>query len=358
MSRQVPRTLLLLGLLSLPAMILLADRKSGPDRDQPPRVAVKLVGKVNADNRGDPMGLTVVGKWAYLTAADDGLFVVDVSNPAAPKRVSSCRLPGSARDIAVAGRYAYVAAREAGLRVMDVSNPKAPAEVGFYRPRRAVRKGAVEAGPLVEAVSVAGKYAYITSNYVPKDKDDRRGVLHVLDISDPKAPTELGSFEASGDFLDMAAVGTYAYVVDKSSSLYVVDISDPKTPAAVGACHALGEPHGVFVLGKFAYVADDDGGMHIVDITNPKAPKLVGSYEDGGDRPGIGEAVAAAGNYAYVCDDVGRAVRVVDVSNPKAPKEVASFDTAWPPRGVTVAGDCIYVNVWRGGLFILKVTDR
>jgi hypothetical protein len=49
---------------------------------------------------------------------------------------------------------------------------------------------------------------------------------------------------------------------------------------------------------------------------------------------------------------------VVDVSDPKAPKEVASFDTEWPARGVAVAGEYVYVNVWRGGLFILKVTDK
>lgn len=339
-------------------MILLAIDERTPDRDQLPMVAVKLIGKVNVDNRGDPMGLTVAGKWTYLTAADDGLIVVDVSNPAAPQRVGSCRLLGSARDIAVAGRYAYVAAREGGLRVVDVSNPKAPAEVGFYRPRRTVREGAVEAGPLIEAVAVTGKYAYVTSNYVPKDKDHRQSVLHVLDISDPDAPTELGSFEASGQFLGVVAIGKYAYVIDKSGTLYVVDLSDPKAPAVVGSFHALGEPHGVFVAGKYAYVADDDGGMHIVDVSNPKAPMVVGSYVDGGDRPGIGEAVAVAGRYAYVCDDVGRAVRVVDVSDPKAPKEVASFDTAWPPRGVTVAGEYIYVNVWRGGLFILKLTEQ
>jgi len=102
MSQPFVRAFLLMGLVSLPAMILLADPKLTPGQDQAPKVAVRLVGKVHADNRGDPMGLAVVGKWAYLTASDDGLFVVDVSNPAAPKRVAACRLPGSASGVAVA----------------------------------------------------------------------------------------------------------------------------------------------------------------------------------------------------------------------------------------------------------------
>jgi len=359
MSRPLARILLALGLPLLSAMILLANQKPAPDRDQPRKVAVKLVGKIDADNVRDPLGLTVVGKYAYVTDAEDGLIVVDVSNATAPKRVGFCSLPGSARDVAVAGRYAYVATREGGLRVVDVSNPKAPAEVGFYRPRREVQEGAVEAGPLVERVAVAGKHVYAIYSYVPKDKNARRNVLQVLDISNPKAPAEVGSFETDrdGQFLGVAVVGKHAYVADKASTLWVVDISDHKTPAAVGSCNALGEPHGVFVLGNHAYIPDDDGAMHIVDISEPKSPRLVGSYEDGGDRPGIAEAVAVAGMYAYVCD-VGRALRVVDVSDTKAPKEVASFDTAWPPRGVTVADGYIYVNVWRGGLFILKLTEQ
>lgn len=358
MSRQLATTLRALGWLSLPAILLLIDQKRPQDRNPPPTVAVKLVGKVDADNVRDPMGLTVVGKYAYITAGDDGLIVIDVSKPARPKRMGSCRLRGSARDVAVAGHHAYVAARQGGLRVVDISNPKAPVEVGFYGPRRAVQDGAVEAGPLVERVTVAGKHAYAIYNYVPKGKNARHNVLQVLDISNPKAPAELGSFEPdrNGQFLGVAVVGKHAYIADKASMLWVVDISDPRAPAAVGSCTALGEPHGVFVFGNHAYVADDDGAMHIVDIEDPKYPKLVGSYEDGGDRPGIAEAVAVAGKYASVCD-VNRALRVVEVSNPKAPKEVASFDTDWPPRGVTVAGEYIYVNVWRGGLFILKLPE-
>lgn len=357
MSRQLARTLLTLGLLSLPAMILMADQKRTLDRDVPAKVTVKLVGKVTTDNVRDPMGLTVVGNYAYVTAWDHGLDVVDVSNPAAPKKVGSCRLPGRANDVAVNGGYAYVTVQEGGLRVVDVSNPKLPVEVGSHQPRPAAREGEE---PLVEAVAVAGKCAYVIYRYVPKDKNARRCVLQVLDLSNPKAPAELGSFESetADQFLDLAVSGKNAYIADKASTLWVVDISDPKVPVEVGSCDALGEPHGVFVAGKFAYVTDDDGALHIVDISHPKAPKLVGSYEDGGDRPGIAEAVAVAGSYAYVCDDVGRALRVVDVSNPKAPKEVASFDTEWPPRGVTVAGEYVYVNVWRGGLFILKVMDQ
>ncbi len=242
--------------------------------------------------------------------------------------------------------------------MVDVSNPKAPAEVGSYQPKRAVREGAVEAGPLVEAVAVAGKYLCVTSNYVSKREAHRRSVLHVLDTANPKAPAEVGFLELGDQFLGVVAVGKYAYIADKGSTLYVVDISDPKAPALAGTCSALGEPHGVFVSGSRAYVADDDGAMHIVDISDPKAPKRVGSYEGGADRPGIAEAVAAADRYAYVCADGGHALHVVDVSDPKAPKEVASFDTEWPARGVAVAGEYVYVNVWRGGLFILKLTEQ
>jgi hypothetical protein len=344
----------LMPLLAVP--LLAADDQILDRRKLPSNMALKLIGRIDVDHSGlSAIGLTIVGNYVYVTAWDGGLNVVDVSNPSAPKKVGSCTMPGEARDVAVSGGFAFVAAQEGGLRVVDVSNPKSPIEVGSYRPQPVVRSG--KWGPVVEAVAVAGKYAYVVYNYVPKGKDKWYGILRVLDISNPKVPTELGSFESSGLFLSVALSGKYAYVADKSGSLHVVDVSDPNAPAEFGSCHALGEPQGVTVAGKYAYVSDDDGGMHVVDISNPKAPKHVGSFEGAEDTPGVAEAVAIAGNYAFVASDFG-SLYALDVSDPRFPRHVATYRMKGPAVGVIVAGDFVYVNVWRGGLFVLKLTEK
>jgi hypothetical protein len=59
----------------------------------------------------------------------------------------------------------------------------------------------------------------------------------------------------------------------------------------------MGYANAVAVAGNYAYVADDWNGLLIMDITNPSAPAFAGKYN-------IGSAssldVAVAGNYVYI----------------------------------------------------------
>jgi hypothetical protein len=60
------------------------------------------------------------------------LQVIDVSDPANPRRVGGYDTPGYALGVAVSGNYAYVADYDAGLQVIDVSDPANPRRVGGY----------------------------------------------------------------------------------------------------------------------------------------------------------------------------------------------------------------------------------
>jgi hypothetical protein len=46
-------------------------------------------------------------------------------------KLGGYNIPGYARGVGVAGSYAYVADEDEGLRVIDVSNPHNPTEVGI-----------------------------------------------------------------------------------------------------------------------------------------------------------------------------------------------------------------------------------
>jgi len=70
-------------------------------------------------------GVTVQGNYAYVADSTYGLFMVDVSNPAA------ATLKGqyaglSAQNVAVAGNYAYVTDYTFGLVIVDVTNRQSP----------------------------------------------------------------------------------------------------------------------------------------------------------------------------------------------------------------------------------------
>jgi hypothetical protein len=62
--------------------------------------------------------LHVIGQFAYVAGAPNGLSIVDIRNPAAPAQIySSDEPPGTPPAIDVAGDIVYVAAGEAGLRM-------------------------------------------------------------------------------------------------------------------------------------------------------------------------------------------------------------------------------------------------
>jgi len=63
--------------------------------------------------------------------ADEGLSIVDMSDPTAPVEVGYLEFRGYVNDIFVSGGLAYIANGRSGLRIVDVSEPTTPVEVCF-----------------------------------------------------------------------------------------------------------------------------------------------------------------------------------------------------------------------------------
>jgi hypothetical protein len=148
----------------------------------------------------DPLGVAVVGGYAYIAAG--ALRVVDVSTPANPTEVGFCdTLIGDDRDVAVAEGYAYVAEWYPGLRVVDVSTPANPTQVGLY-----------DIPGYALCVAVAGGYAYVGTE----------PGLRVLDVSTPANSTEVGFYNTPGHGSGVAVAGGYAYVADGDGGLFIL----------------------------------------------------------------------------------------------------------------------------------------
>jgi len=128
-------------------------------------------------------GLAVAGRHAYLVGErHDGrgsmLWVLDVSNPASPHKIGSCKLSqwGRASDVAVAGKYAYVVDNFHALHVVNVTNPAAPKVIGSYSVSiPSGWRGSVDH----QAVAVAGQYVLVT---------DGHWGMRVFDVTDPASP--------------------------------------------------------------------------------------------------------------------------------------------------------------------------
>ncbi|MHA1396832.1 MAG: hypothetical protein ACTSSF_03915 [Candidatus Heimdallarchaeaceae archaeon] len=72
------------------------------------------------------LSLYVDGTHAYIAAWDEGLQIVDVSNPYHPSNTTAYKTPYGAYGVFVSGDYVYVAIDYCGLIILDISTPSNP----------------------------------------------------------------------------------------------------------------------------------------------------------------------------------------------------------------------------------------
>lgn len=266
----------------------------------------------------------VEGKYAYVTNSKEGLRIIDVSNPEKPLEVGRYDTPGEALGIQVRDGYAYVADKFRGLRVINVSNPSEPLEAGFF-----------ETEHTAWAIYVTDSYAYVLTGGRPDRSGHTVSNLHVIDISDPESPQQVGNCYVDG-YCEVCVAGGYAYVAGRDKGLRVVDVSDPAKPREVSSYDAPGLANAVYVDGDQAYLAHEHGGLRVLDVSNPREPQSLGVYA----TPNYAYRVQVAGDHAYMLADD---LLIIDVSDPSNPKNLATYDVPERINAIHVVGDYAYL---------------
>ena len=94
-----------------------------------------IAGNVNLELVGHFGGkvndVEVAGDYAYLGLGQN-LVILNISDTGNLLEVGNVLTPSMVTDISVVGNYAYVADRNNGLVIVDVSNPASPTLVGSY----------------------------------------------------------------------------------------------------------------------------------------------------------------------------------------------------------------------------------
>ncbi|SET01770.1 Uncharacterized conserved protein [Methanococcoides vulcani] len=287
---------------------------------------VSLADRYDAD---EWKGVAVAGNYAYVADEENGLVILDISDPTSPTLAGSYDTAGLAGHVDVAGNYAYVADFENGLVILDISDPTSPTLASSYD---------TDTDGMKFNIAVAGNYVYVASND-----------LVIVDVSDPTSPTLEGSYDGCAA-VDVAVAGNYAYVANAADRVVILDISDPTSPALTGSYVIDRSPYGVTVAGNYVYVATNNGFV-IVDVSDPTSPTLAGSY----DTDDMAVDVTVAGNYAYVANRSNGLV-ILNISDPTSPTLAGSYDTAGLAGHVDVAGNYAYVIDFENGLFILDIS--
>ena len=196
---------------------------------------------------------------------------------------------------------------------------------------------------------------------------DFRGIVHIVDISDPTAMRKVAAVHTPGPALDIKIAGNLAAIgVQQRGTdfgLIILDISDPENPVELSR---LSEPgwigvHNLFLHQNHIYIAHAASfGMSIVDISDPTQPFVANFWQHEGGFSNVVHDIFIHGQLAIISDIVSGLI-ILDISNPDAPATLSSLPFGEGIHSAWAAGNYVYCNQefggWERRLYVVDITD-
>jgi hypothetical protein len=282
---------------------------------------------------------------------DEGLVILDISNPANPIKIGNYDTDGNAMKITLSRdeTKAYIADDSNGLVITDISDLTNPIKIGHYDTNGFARG---------IALSQDGTKAFVA--------DDYNGLV-IIDIKDPKNPVKIGSFSTLGKGnvtkIVLSNDGTKAYLADYANGLLVFDITNPTKPIKIGSLDTKTNGFGgawditLSADGTTAFVAKgdpmmNDGGLVIADIRNPVNPIKVGEFNT--NRNARGVSLSKDETKAFLANEENSLV-VLDITDSKNPIKIRGFDIGWTNKVNLSSDDTKVFAATSTGLSILDL---
>ena len=350
-----------------------------------------------------PSGLATVqigdSRYALVsTVYDDGVQIIDITDPASPVAVAAIAdgtsYPNLAGGYAITTvqrgnlYYALVASQSNnGVQIINITDPASPTPVAAFNDGATYTE-------LLGAYSITttqigdSHYALVTGF-----SDHGVQIINITDIANPAPAAALQTSRAYSALLSPTSVTTvqigdshYALVASKrANGVQIINITDPVRPSPVTALidgQAYQELEGAYSItttqiGNLHYAlvaADSDDGVQIIDITDPAHPLPVAALTDGQAYPELEGATSITttqigdSHYALVASIHDDGVQIIDITDPAHPLPVAALTDgqAYPElegaRTVitTQIGDSHYAlvaGVADKGIQIIDITD-
>jgi hypothetical protein len=288
-----------------------------------------------ADVSWSTASLSVVGNFVYVVDLFNGLQIIDATEPSQPYQVGAFN--GEFLDGKVSGGFAYLISGQydaqtfqtrTRIEVIDLGDPAAPRRVGE-----------LETEGWFGSIDVMEPFVYIVGN----------GALDVVDVSDPTSLRTIGSYrrEGAGDWFDVAVHETTAYVAMNSdhapgqmNGVGILDVADPASPQWVSRADAGIDPWRLAVTDDLVFVQGFYGVMKVIDVGNRASPRRVGGYDTDDTGFSVG-AVETFGSFVCVANSFG--FQIIEVHKPAQVTRVGSGVTTLIAEDVAVDGHFAYV---------------
>lgn len=233
--------------------------------------------------QGAPIGIDALGGVAYVIENNPAILeIIDGAKTHTFNIPDNASLSAVdvARDLATGRVYAYMAATSTQLRVVDVTDSSAPALVASTT-LSGVTPG-VESGWRLQYYDTS---LYILTRFLSKPSLKE---FHVFDVSNPKTPTETGSFKLNTSAYALlvrdqklrGGTRRFAYLATTHTAkeLMVLDVTNSQniTTAAICDIPSTQQGNALFILGNTLYFGRENvpnGGedLYAFNATDPTA---------------------------------------------------------------------------------------
>lgn len=237
----------------------------------------------------------------------------------------------------VADNFTNVALDQWGLRIIDISDPKNPTEKSvFYK-------------SFVQKCYVDGNYAYLATS---------GSGLIILDISNPAVPLQVGQdFSFAPVISNAVVINNYSYAACKDKDFCIFNVSNKSAPFVQSYLDLSGnKSDAVYVEGNFAYVLDQDSGLFVIDVSNISSPQLKGRFKEENywDYSEFDDVVVS-GNYCFIASIQN--LHIVDITDKTKPVQIKRHELPAAGRKLFLKGDLLFVAANTDGILVYNISD-
>jgi hypothetical protein len=311
-------------------------------------------------------------KLAYLANSFSGLQIVDISDPAHLRILSSLLPPGRAWDITVSGDILFLASGDEGLHLIDISRSDSPTILSQLKldqhmilkleiVDKTIYATTGKKGLLVIDISdtkaprlVKTLYADTGAWGLLADQETLyvscgRYRLDALDISKPLNPKKIDETPLPGSVWDMAMRDEVLYLPIRNSELVLIDASEPNDLTPLDVPFDLVSPNNIDMQHDRAYISSRTGRLSIIDLTDPRTPQLIGSY----DLPHNARNIAISDQTTYVAAGIN-GLQALDIDKFASAEQIKTLKVKGYLQSILFDDSFFYLATRSDGLYVAE----
>jgi hypothetical protein len=255
---------------------------------------------------GAPHNTIIHENVVFLADMEDGVEIIDITDPSSPSFISSTQTGGYAWDLQLYKNLLYVVDYNEGLKIFDISDDGNLIEIGYFN-----------SSSFSSIHITENDLAFITAY---------KGELQILNISDPTKPVPVGFYDELKAPTRVIVRDNIAHISDWDNGYISLDVSDPENPREFAHYNDGGTCVALHIDNNLAYISEWYNGLEILNISKPKYPEKILQYNQSKET----KMVYVDKNLIYIADGYNGLVILESIMQQGFPREHEPIDTQDP----------------------------